>query len=368
MAHNKDIQKLKLDIPISQWLESQGYRRAPQKGNADEIWFYSPFHRDATGQDEGTPSFKVIEGQRGFQVFKDHGSYAPGRGGDIFNLIQELKGTDFKGAVAELQGQSFDSSKARPQVKTKQSGTLGMTHNNRLKFLNAFDFNGGKGDYYQLQYIQSRGIDKNLAPEYLKRVKYRHTQRNKDFWACGWSNRSDGWDIRAKAGQYDVKACLMAKDITLIGFDQIKPGQEISRVSLFEGMFDYLTVLTWSQKKALEGSTIILNGNGLASRALEFLEDYQVNQIVTYFDNDKGGQETTLKTAEWGYTQEALFGSMSYLWEGYKDANEMHIQGVIPKVVPNPISKEMRPKGAETYDQERLAYLATRPAITGFEL
>ena len=332
MSKKTNIQDLKRRVRISDWLRSQGFKEDTGKSKPGEIWFFSPFYQKATGADEGHASFQVIEGNQGFQLFKDHGSYGPQKGGDIFNLVQELHSVGFKEALDIIQGAPA------PAMKTDQTPVVQAKPDPKLSLFAAYPFSGGKGDFYQKDYCcRQRGISWPVVNRYISRVNYMHKGKGKKYWAAGWMNESGGYDIRAKAGQIDIKACLEVKDITVIGGEKLKPNDIISRVSIFEGMFDFMTILTWLKKEKLEGVAIILNGNGLLQKALDFMSEYQVEQILIYTDNDRGGEETEFKILEWAEENEIPSGSMRYLYDGFKDANEMHIHEVIGRKSPTPL-------------------------------
>lgn len=370
MAQRDNIDTLKRDVRISDWLTRQGYKIDTSRSKPGETWFFSPFFRNARGGvDEKTSSFKVVIGNRGFEIWNGFGSHDPEKGGDIFKLIQDLNGTNFKGALEEVK--SFHSNPIRskkPANSFQQQKTLPLSTDGsadpQLKFLSEFEFSGHKSDFYQLDYIsRKRGIHKGLVARYLKKVKFYNLRTKKNYWAIGWQNRSRGWDVRNE----HFKGCLEAKDITVIADPDLP--KELERVSIFEGMIDFLTILTWAQKQKINGPAIILNGTSLASRAIEFLEQYQIETVFAYLDNDDGGQTAGFKIANWCNDNEVNFGSMNYLYEDYKDANDMHVNGVMGGFAKNPIPKaRLYPQGVNSLGADRLEWLATRPALNGFEI
>ena len=217
MPQIRTIADAKRQLKIADYLLSAGFKMEPSKSNARDTWFYSPFFRQANGIDENTPSFQIRLGDKGFELWKDFGANAPSEkdNGDIIDLVRFLHRTDFKGALQELRSWAGGVQSTLP--KGKSHPTKNPSNQNwepQMQFAGAYDFLGLKGDFFQMHYIcNKRGIDKRLVPIYLKKVKYKHIPKRKHFWGIGWTNESEGWEVR---NAY-FKGSLGSKDITVIG-------------------------------------------------------------------------------------------------------------------------------------------------------
>lgn len=113
----------------------------------------------------------------------------------------------------------------------------------------------------------------------IEEVHYEINQ--KKYFAIGFKNKSDGWELRSKYS----KSCIKKKDITLID-------NGCTVVKIFEGFFDYLSFLQISDEKNInESDYLILNSAALVVKNISILEKYKV--IELYLDNDSTGDKYT---------------------------------------------------------------------------
>jgi hypothetical protein len=89
--------------------------------------------------------------------------------------------------------------------------------------------------------------------------------------------------------------------------------------AVFEGVFDFLAMLTYFQQDHPASNVLVLNSVGLIERGIERLNAYEMRRYHSYLDHDEAGLKalTTLRERLPG---EVIDGSDFYL--GYKDANE----------------------------------------------
>lgn len=59
---------------------------------------------------------------------------------------------------------------------------------------------------------------------------------------------------------------------------------------IFEGIFDYLSVLEAKNDTKLDSDVVVLNSTSLKNRILDLFQERQYQTIFTFFDNDKAGQ------------------------------------------------------------------------------
>lgn len=166
-----------------------------------------------------------------------------------------------------------------------------------------------------------RKIDHKLALPYLKHIIYENTCTGKLYNTLGFENESGDFECRDKyfkgiLKNPEAKDRGPAKDISYI------PGRDKSRVAVFEGFMDFLTVLTLKQEPVLAVDVVVLNMVNMRKRALHFIGYAKYEQVFTFFDNDSSGEKTTrMFIEELGHRGEP----QNHLYKGLKDYNQ-HLQ------------------------------------------
>ncbi|MEZ6104453.1 MAG: toprim domain-containing protein [Pirellulaceae bacterium] len=135
--------------------------------------------------------------------------------------------------------------------------------------------------------------------------------KGKDYFALGLLNDSGGYELRNPFW----KGSLGSKDITTI------PGDS-RRVSVFEGLFDYLTALQLSGR-ALNDTVIVLNSVSLAERAIARIRELDAERINVYRDHDAAGERLLESFAKALPTATIVDKSDAY--PGYCDLNEGYL-------------------------------------------
>ncbi|SCY00636.1 CHC2 zinc finger [Nonlabens sp. Hel1_33_55] len=240
-------------IPIVSLLKQLGY--TPNKANEREAWFKSPF------RNERTASLKVDLKKN---VWFDHGVNFGGNGIDLFMKLENIEFTKaLKMFNDKFEGFSFHQHKADPINENSNTQILETT-----KVLNK-----------ELQsYCSSRFISK-YAQTFLTQVAYK--VNSKSYVSIGIQNRSGGWELRNSA----LKNCLGVKDITYINLGK-------KTVFVTEGIFDFLSIVTFKNIDRLNADFIILNSVNQVSRSINTLKNY--SSIRLYLDNDNAGDRATI--------------------------------------------------------------------------
>lgn len=129
----------------------------------------------------------------------------------------------------------------------------------------------------------SRGISLEAAKLHMKEVKAYNRKSKKHFFALGMKNEEDGYELRNQ----HFKGCLGAKDITVIrGIDPSNHGLHV-----FEGAFDFETVLTWNKGNPLKDDAYILHSVSNLNKLPPYLNGYGYKIAYTWMDNDKAGRK-----------------------------------------------------------------------------
>ena len=272
--------------PLHEFLGRLGYQPARSRG--DDLWYTSPFRPT-----ERTPSFKI---DRVKNVWFDH---AMGEGGTIIDFVAHLNGT------SEIS-----------RVLSTIEGILGQTPAPRIELPRTREAPREPPmiesvceiqDTTLETYLGMRGIEVDLARMYLKEIAYRTGA--KSHRALALSNDTDGYEIRNPT----FKGTIGNKDTTFIA------GTNPKQSAVFEGMFDFLSVLTHYKRDRSAANVLILNSLSLLERGGQRLRGTNTEQLYAYLDHDDAGRAGMLRFSELG-EWEVLDGASFY--QGYKDANE----------------------------------------------
>ena len=272
--------------PLPEFLGRLGYVPVHVRGN--DVWYRSPFRPD-----ERTPSFK-IDRERNF--WYDHGA---GQGGTIIDFVAELHGTTdvsrILTIIADVLGSPANATMTMPSLATrpKEAPIIESVVDISDKALET--------------YLRERAIPIDLARLYLKQVGYRvgsHAYR-----ALGFGNDAGGFEVR----NANFKGSIGTKDITTLARDGSVGA------AVFEGFFDFLSVLTHYGRDRAQGNVMVLNSLALLPRGVEHMRAANIERIHAYLDHDEAGARglRTL-TEQWSWQVSDASG----LYAGFKDANE----------------------------------------------
>ncbi|MFD0796234.1 toprim domain-containing protein [Maribacter chungangensis] len=251
----------------------------PCRETKKEAWFLSPFRL------ENHASFKVSKIKN---LWFYHGS---GFGGNTLDLVVRLYDCRLLDALDFLSDipPSF-SFHPQPFVPPSNDKLI-------IKSANPIWHYGLK------VYLKKRNITLKTANKYCKEVHY--SRKGNHYFGIGLQNDSGGWELR---NMY-YKSSSSPKDITYIS-------NGCMQLVVTEGMFDFLTVTNFCHDNM---TFLILNSLSFLKKAMKYIELFK--DVKLYLDNDKAGKEAT----EWLMKNDKRCIDKSYLYEGYKDLNEMWI-------------------------------------------
>jgi 5S rRNA maturation endonuclease (ribonuclease M5) len=283
-------------IPLEDVLARLGH--APVRQGRNQLWYCSPL------RNESNPSFKVNPAEN---VWFDFGA---GEGGDAIDLVQRVENLNkvsealarldqlLAGHVPPPRSAPRPAAQAAPALELLRTGPV---HARSLR-----------------TYLNQRGIEPALAAGNIKEVHYRVD--DKEYFALGLANDSGGFELRNPFW----KGSLGRKDITTI------PGDP-DRVSVYEGMFDYLTAVQLAGGK-LEETAIVLNSVSLADRAIARIRKIGTRSVQLYRDRDAAGEALMTKL------QEGLPGiqinDASVHYSQFNDLNAWHVATKRDDIVP----------------------------------
>ncbi|WP_138995281.1 toprim domain-containing protein [Larkinella sp. C7] len=306
---NSDHAK-KLSLP--DLLARLGHTPVRSVKDGRELWYRSPF------REEQEPSFHTsfIGGK---WIWNDFGDI----GGTVLDFVMRNQGfTKISDALSYLD-RTVGSRPSRPQIppgpdlfsfqqQSSRAAAENFSESGQLEFIEAYPIRNP----VILSYLSSeRCIPPSLAKLYLQEVRYRNTAMNKEYFGFGMLNQTGGYEIRAASSKYTFKTPLIARDITII------PGISANRsaVYIFEGMTDFLSFLVLTGAKQVSDDAIIMHSLTSYDRAAAYLRAQNYEQLWTYLDNDKAGQQGTERfKADFG----AKVFPQSDKFATHKDLNE----------------------------------------------
>lgn len=293
-----NIEKAKT-IPVARILEK--FNLKPVKSADKESWYLSPFRI------EKTPSFHVHNHKN---LWFDFGEAT---GGDTVKLVQvllERQGNDNSVSEAlKWLDSNIDSniSYEPPRLQDQSENTPIL----KLKSVTPIKNIALK------HYLQKRGIPFSVAEKLLKQISFINEKSGKTIYAFGLENEEEGYELRNSF----FKGCIGQKSISFIRGTQPKP----SGINIFEGMFDYLSVITKRNGKQLQNDTIVLNSLNCLKQIIPYIKDYGYQFGYTWLDNDQAGKKAVPKLIELFKAENIAFCPMNSLYQPYKDVNAAHI-------------------------------------------
>lgn len=294
-----NIEKAK-EIAIAQVMEQMGLY--PKRKNAKESWYLSPFRL------EKTPSFHVHHDKN---MWFDFGE---AKGGDVIKLVQ---------TVLEQQKHDHSVSSALLWLKNKIPLTidqLAQSANwNEKKLEAALDLKSVSQikNIALIHYLQKRGIPVSVASKFLHQITFVNNATGKTIFAFGLENEEEGYELRNSF----FKGSIGKKSISFIRGTQPKP----SGINIFEGMFDYLSVITQRNGRKLKNDTIILNSINCINQIVPYVKNYGYQFGYTWLDNDFAGKKAIPKVFEIFKAENIAFCPMNSLYQPYKDVNAAHV-------------------------------------------
>lgn len=289
-----DLQYIKA-IPIADYLHACGIK--PAKHYNGYALYHAPYREDPNA------SLKVDFRQN---LWHDYGT---SQGGSIIDLVMKMRGCSAYEAIAHLaEGKattlapsSFHSEAHIGQRRDEQRP------NNTRRILS---INEALPLHLQSYLREVRKIDLAVASPYLHHVRYEVGGR--EYSAIGFPNRAGGYELR---DDKIFKGTIAPKDISVIA------GQANNApLCIFEGVMDFLSLLTMKGKEAISPS-IVLNSVSNIHRAVAYLHEKGIDSVRAFFDNDPAGRQALQAIQSTGIKVE----DMSRHYSRYKDLNEYHI-------------------------------------------
>lgn len=257
------------DTDIVGWLALQGYH--PSYWRGDVAWYKSPL------RNERTPSFAVLTRQN---KWVDYGG--DGHRHDIIDLVREMYGVDFIGAVAILANGNFSLSRYEP-ITYEETKTEYVAYENIRELPIRTD--------NLCRYLAGRGITVVPRKEDIPQLSELHFNRQggREQWHIGWRNDTGGYCIRRAT---DDKAATCKKfNIGQTDITTIRHGSDTCY--LFEGFMDYLSFAVMNPPKASATDAIVLNSVSNKHLAVDAVQANAYTSVGLLLDRDDRGDKAT---------------------------------------------------------------------------
>ena len=235
--------------------------------------------------------------------------YGTSQGGSIIDLVMKMRGCSAYGAIAHLaegKATTLAPSSFHREAHIGQRRDEQRPNNTRR----ILSINEALPLHLQSYLREVRKIDLAVASPYLHHVRYEVGGR--EYSAIGFPNRAGGYELR---DDKIFKGTIAPKDISVIA------GQANNApLCIFEGVMDFLSLLTMKGKEAISPS-IVLNSVSNIHRAVAYLHEKGIDSVRAFFDNDPAGRQALQAIQSTGIKVE----DMSRHYSRYKDLNEYHI-------------------------------------------
>jgi len=296
-------------IPIPAYLERQGIQPTKARMSGRELWYHSPI-RDG----DANPSFKVDTVKN---LWFDHGK---AQGGNIIDLVRKMCACDVRDALQHLeQTRLYSPALSAPTIATPRRASRGKAEAAPGKQVaegekeknGAFELlsTGPLKHLALLQYLTKRGINLDIAREYLSEITFKAPHACGNYFALGYP-AGDGFEARNALFKGFVGK---GKNVNF----HDKPESRLLQV--FEGFMDFLSYLSADRPDQPAGAVLVLNSTNLWRRALPYINDPGFDEVRLYLDNDEAGTAATRQLFDEAESNKLV--DMRSYYAGFEDLN-----------------------------------------------
>lgn len=297
-----NISQLK-KIPVEDLVTKLGGTHVKSMSGNREV-YSSPFRSDSSG------SFYVYTDNNKWNDF-GHVGRKSGDGLDLLREYLNIQGKSDTVSDGLALGEQLFGGLTLPNIENRERV---KAESNKLVVDSVRD----ELSPSTLNYVKGRGItDMGIIRANLKQVHF-HFEKTPDrrFYAAGFYSDKGGYELRGKTKTNELKYASGEKSITKI------KGEDRSKLSVFEGFFDYLTHLQREGIKTPSTDVIVLNSANLINEAVPVMQDKDYKSIDVYRHNDGPGKEV-LEVIK-NEMKHATVNDMIGLYRGFSDYNDMH--------------------------------------------
>lgn len=253
-------------------------------------------------RDERTPSFHILSNGYAWKDFGD------GSGGGVIDLVMRLENCGRETAIGRLrqireQGTVFTAIPPRRE-------RLPLERRPALSVYSSGPVRSGE----LIEYAASRGISREIFSAYCCEVIMRSGRRFYPY--IGFPNSDGGYVLRSHQG----KRCTSAFP-TFISMEGVLCSSPSSgRVAVFEGFFDFLSLLQLCGRTVPDCDVCVLNSVTNLDKALPFILSH--GYVETYLDNDEAGRKATERIRAGVLARTGRMDDMACHYSGFNDVND----------------------------------------------
>ena len=283
------------EIPLRDLLGTLGFYHVETKKAGSELWYKSPFRPD-----EERAKFVVnVKTNKWFDFKKRE---TGDKKGSVLEFIKMYKNCGISEAFKFLLSLKIVPCNKELEVDKKDSRNVNYSIHTISKIC----------DRQYLQYLESRGVNTDIAGNYLVQLKYfKHDGQKIPNYGIAMENDAGGFELRG-LGDDKFKDKVLNTGITTI--DKSK-----NTVSVFEGFLDFLALLTMKDISSLSNDAIILHTTNNVRLAINKIKAKQYKKVFSFLDRDDEGNKATEQLIN-GLPIEVK--DMRYLYEGFNDIND----------------------------------------------
>ena len=265
--------------------------------HSDEVYFFSPF------RSETKASFCInVTKNKWF----DHGL---GQGGDLIELVRLMHGLPSR--VAAL-GYLNSTQVGRP----RKTAIVRIPEKKPLPAIKPLT------NPILLDYAGSRGISAGVAGQWLGEVYYRPATQDRRVFALAFGNDAGGIELR----NAKFKGCLGTKAMTTL---RVR-ANTMGAISVFEGVFDFLSWIEHQGHADLPHDVVVLNSTVCVDHCIDLVTTTNYTHVHLYLDDDPTGHESTARIREG--VRGPVIVDHSGLYRGQKDYSKYTCHALQPRL------------------------------------
>lgn len=269
---------------LVEFLATLGYQPDKPERNG-KAWYISPL----PDRNERTASFVVYTNKNRWI------DYGTGKGGSLIDFGMAYFNCSFVEFMRRMEDRSYVNLPTISKPLIPEDPAVKLL---RVKPIQ---------HYALLHYAKERHIELDVLRKNCCEVDF--SVYNKPQYAIGILNNSGGYELRNKF----FKGNTNPKDCTLVD-------NGAGRLSVFEGLFDYLSYLTITANQPKTPTDfLILNSTSFFSRELNNMHRYP--DVRLFLDNDSTGTRCLQQAQTYNKEQ---YKDERGLYAGYNDLNDWH--------------------------------------------
>ena len=203
---------------------------------------------------EKTPSFHVDYVKN---LWYDHGLGTGGTNVQLVQLFNHCTQREAEEFIRSLAATVFPGAPAAQPSPTKPNIEIVSIKDIQMPFL--------------IEYITGRGIPISIAKRYCCEIMMTNRSNGRHYFVVGFLNNSEGFAMKSP---YGYKSTTKAGITTIDSHGQRSLQPSSGAVYVFEGFFDFLSLLAIQETEMLDADVVILNSINNLHRAIPYFQHH----------------------------------------------------------------------------------------------